>query len=266
MKDVLSTNGASKRNHESVVPSVLRFYTLGSARVECDSLLITPVEWRCTKARELLFYLLNSPGRTKEQIGLALWPDASPRQLRYGLHEVLSQLRHMLKHAEWIVYEHQRYLFNRSFPYWFDVEAFESLVKCAETVQLHAPTSAIQALEQAIDIYKGDFLENSGEWARPWRENLKHKYQAALRLLGHLYFEQGYYQHAANAYHKMVAHDPYQETGHRELMRCYARQGERSQALRHYRELVVWLRHDLGIRPSAETVELAKRLARGEEC
>src|SRR5207249_7728787 len=229
--------------------------------------LLSSSDWTYAKVRELLLYLLCASSRTKEQIGLALWPDASSTQLRNNLHETLRHLRHSLGRSEWIVYEQQRYAFNRKLPYWFDVEAFEALVEEARHLQGYASAQAISTLEEALSLYQGDFLEDliTGDWAIAPRDELRRRYQEALLFLGQMCFTQGRYAQAADAYRKLITHDRYQEVAHRELMRCYVRLGERGQAFRHSQHLTAWLREELGALPALETQALFERLRRGEE-
>jgi two-component SAPR family response regulator len=249
-------------------PERLRIFALGPGRVERGGRALAPSEWTYAKSRELLFYLLGHPSCTKEQIGLALWPEASPSQLRSGFHRTLHHLRRALGGPEWISFENGRYSFNRSLDYWFDVEAFESELAEARRHGAGAPERAIRHLEEAIDLYKGDFLEDlaiEGEWALERQEELRRLYGEALLELGGLLSEEGRYDEAAQAYRKAIAHDELLEAAHRELMRCHARLGERSQALRHYQSLLGSLRDELGSSPAPETAELHRSLLRGED-
>jgi two-component SAPR family response regulator len=248
-------------------PELLRIFALGPGRVERGGHELAPSEWTYAKSRELLFYLLSHPSRTKEQIGLDLWPEVSSSRLRSGFHRTLHHLRRALGRPEWITFEKGRYSFNRSLSYWFDVEVFES--KLAEARRHEAPERAIRHLKEAIDLYKGDFLEGlavaAGEWALERQEELRRLYGEALLDLGGLLLKEGRYPEAAEAYRKAIAHDELLEVAHRELMRCHARLGERSQALRHYQALVELLREDLGSLPAPETAELHRSLLRGED-
>ena len=74
----------------------LHIFALGSARVEKEGLPIDSPDL-LQKPRELIYFLLSHPeGRTKEQIGLALWPEASTAQLRSSFHDTLYRLRRAL--------------------------------------------------------------------------------------------------------------------------------------------------------------------------
>jgi DNA-binding SARP family transcriptional activator len=244
----------------------LRVLALGPARVEKGGRpLDSSPDW-IQKPRELLYYLLSHPeGRTKEQIGLALWPDASTAQLRSSFHDTVFRLRRALGAKEWIVSEKGRYAFDRTLPYSFDVEGFEKHLSEARRLYPEAPEQAIRHLQKVVYLYRGDFLEDSaeGEWATVRQEELSRAYGEALLLLGGLLFAQERHAEAAEAYRKAIAHDELLEEAHRELMRCQAAMGERGRALRHYEELVELLDEQLGTSPAPETRALHKRLREG---
>jgi DNA-binding SARP family transcriptional activator len=247
--------------------SELSLCALGPLHIAHGSQPVDATSWGYARVKELLFYLLDAPARTKEQIGLALWPNADLTQLRNNLHEALYYLRRVLGRSEWIVYEQKHYVFNRQLPYDYDVERFEQSVFQAHQVQATAPEQAITILKLAILLYRGDFLEDLavGDWARERRDELRRSYQQALRLLGKLYAAQNQYVQAAETYHKLIVHDRYQEDAHRELIWCYLHLGERGQALRHYQCLASWMHEELRTRPSAETRALLKYLRRGDD-
>ncbi|NTU63910.1 MAG: hypothetical protein HGB05_11055 [Chloroflexi bacterium] len=125
--------------------------------------------------KELLFYLVSHSSRTKAQIGLALWPDASPKQLRNSLSTTLYHLRRALGSPHWIVFEDDVYRFNRALDYQFDVEVFEANLAQASRLQSHAPDRAITLLQDTLTLYRGDFVEDllDGEWFLLRREELR---------------------------------------------------------------------------------------------
>jgi predicted ATPase/DNA-binding SARP family transcriptional activator len=243
----------------------LRLCALGPARVFANDQALT--SWPYARVKELLFYLAAYPARTKAQIGLALWPDASPKQLRNSLGIALHHLRRTLGHSQWILFEDEVYRFNRALDYEFDVEVFEANLVHAGRLQTQAPERAMALLQAAVDLYQGDFIEDllAGEWFLLPREDLRQKYLNALLDLGRLLFVQGEYARAAGCYRRAIEKDELFEEAHRELMRCYARLGERGQALRHYQTFMQMIRDELGSAPAAESAALYERLKRGEE-
>ena len=246
----------------------LRIFALGPARVEKGGRPLDPSPDWIHKPRELLFYLLSHPkGRTKEQIGLALWPEASSAQLRSSFHDTVFRLRRALGAKEWVSFQKGRYALNRSLNYFFDVEDFEENLSEARRFRSESPEQAIRHLQKAVGLYGGDFLQNSAdsEWAMLRQEELGQAYQEALLLLGGLLFARERHAEAAEAYRKAVALDGLLEEAHRELMRCQAVLGERSWAIRHYEELVELLDEQLGASPAPETRALHERLRSGED-
>jgi two-component SAPR family response regulator len=92
----------------AVREAVVRIFAFGNRRVERDGRPLDSPDWS-QKPRELLYFLLSHPeGRTKEQIGLALWPEASTAQLRSSFHDTLYRLRRALGGKEWISFREGR--------------------------------------------------------------------------------------------------------------------------------------------------------------
>lgn len=246
--------------------ALLRICALGAAQVYCSGTLLTAAAWTYAIPKELLFYLLCHPPRTREQIGIVFWPDASPTQLRTRLHDTLHRLRQALGRPDWVLYTDEHYTFNRTLDYWFDVEVFESQIKLLLHERGTSPgAAALQQLEETLLLYQGDFLEEIGSknWVVQPREVLRSLYLEGLLMLGERRFALEEYEAAAAAYRQAIAHDTYLETAHRELMRCLARHGATHQALRHYRTLVELLREELGVLPAPETTALFETLRRG---
>ncbi len=240
----------------------LRLLGLGPAEVYMDGRLLGAPDWTFAKPKELLYYLVSHRPQTKEQIGLAFWPDASPAQLRVSLRATLYHLRRALEERSWILYEDGYYRFNTSLAYWFDVEAFESCLQAAGKQTTPENEQAIEKLEEAVSLYRGEYLSDLAvsEWATQRREELHGNYLNGLQRLGDLLAGTGSYDRAIAIYSKLLALDNLQEPAHRALMRCYAFNGDRVLALRQYKTLVEVLRDELGIAPSQETTALYRSL------
>ena len=140
-----------------------------------------------------------------------------------------------------------------------DVLAFERLVR----------RGALQDLQQAAEIYRGDLLEGLAvttptfeEWLRAERERLR---ELALEALARLLAHQTKAEEplALETARRLLALDPLQEAVHRTLIRMYARQGRRDAALRQYQSCVETLRRELSIEPEAETRKLYQEVLRG---
>jgi DNA-binding SARP family transcriptional activator len=234
----------------------LRITSLGGGGVLHGEHLVTTVAWPYAKARELLFYLLSYPARSKEQIGLALWPDATPEHLHSSFRVILYHLRRALGDSAWILRDGQRYTFNRSLPYWYDVEAFEAAITEAERQLVLAPDRAQARLEAAQALYRGDFLDGlpAAEWIMERQEHLRRQHAEALVWLGQLYLAHQDPRRARETFLRAVASDPYAEEAHRGVITCHVQLHEYSQAAHYYSQLRQQFERELGIAPAPQTL------------
>lgn len=241
----------------------LRIHALGTAAVYRGRRRLRPSDWTYGVPRQLLFYLLLRGPRTREQIGLDFWPEATTEQLRGRLRTAIYHLRRALGGTEWARYRAGRYDFARDRSYWFDVEAFEKALDRAERPD-EEPVSAARHLRRAVALYRGDLLEGEepGPWAAELRDHLRRRYRRALRTLADLELEAGTVDAAVSLCRQAVACDPLDEEAHRSLARALGLQGDRAGALRQLDELTAILARELGAEPSSETRELRAELAR----
>jgi len=241
--------------------SPLTVRALGTAVVRVADVELTAADWGYAKPRELLFLLVTSVPQTREQLGAALWPDISGKQLGNALHTALRELRRALGDPAWIRYAGGRYSFNRAQPHDCDVDAFESALAAASRAR--PPAAALPDLQRAVAVYGGDFLAGmaTGEWALGRREELRRRFETALLATGRLHAAAGRPEAAVTAFRRAIEHEPLNELAHRELMTCWAELGQTARAMRHYAELVQLLADQIGARPAAETTALYDRLA-----
>lgn len=246
----------------------LRVFALGPVRVYCGDRLLTSADWTYAKARELVLYLLCHPDATREEIAVEFWPDATTEQVRQRFSAALTHARSALgRDVDWVILSGRRYRFNREQPYWFDVDVFEAGLREARRL-LRTGTQDERAtgmLEKAVNLYQNEFAPDvlDGEWHVARREALRYDYLEALLALGRLHAKAGRDEQAITWWKTAIAKDPYLEDARLEVIRAYARLGQRRQALGQYETLKKVLA-ELNVLPSAETTALIERLLRGE--
>jgi predicted ATPase/DNA-binding SARP family transcriptional activator len=255
--------------HVDVKPAVahegLRVLALGPLQVFVGGRLVDTAAWGSARPRELLIYLLmHRDGRTKEQVGLAFWPDASTAQMRNNFHVTLHRLRKALGGTNWVTLSGDRYRIDDSLVEELDVAEFERDVTEARRalVQSRDAGTATARLERALARFRGDFLDGEpvGDWHLEHRDRLQRLYVDALMELGGRYAEDERHAKAAEAFRRVLARDDLHEEALRALMRSLAESGERSQALRVYQRFATKLREELQADPEEETTELTERL------
>jgi two-component SAPR family response regulator len=244
----------------ALAPAGLRVRALGTAIVQVGEVALAAADWGYAKPRELMFLLVSSPPMTKDQIAAALWPDLSRQQLGNALHTALRELRRAVGDPGWVVYANGHYRFDRSRPHECDVTEFEDALLAARRAR--PAEAALPHLQRAIGAYGGDFLDgmSAGEWALVRRDELRRAFESALLAAGRMQTTAGRHQAAVALFRRAVAHEPLNETAHRELMSCWARLGETARAVRHYEELTELLREQVGVPPAEETTALYRRL------
>ena len=249
-----------------VVADTLRVLALGPLQVFVGNEAIDTTVWGSARPRELLVYLLMHPeGRTKEQVGLAFWPEASAAQLRNSFHVTLHRLRKALRNPDWITLTNERYRVDPDVIAEFDVTEFERDVVAARRAVKRKEDGAIGVLDRALACFRGDFLdgEPAGDWHLEHRDRIQRLFVDAVMELGDYQAEEHRYQKAAEAYRRVLARDDLNEDATRALMRCYVKVGDRSQALKLYQRFSDRLRKELDAEPEEETRELFEELKAG---
>jgi DNA-binding SARP family transcriptional activator len=239
---------------------------LGPLQVFVGDRAIQAADWGSARPRELLVYLLMHPeGRTKEQVGVAFWPDASGTQLRNSFHVTLHRLRKALGGAEWVTLANERYRVDPELVAEFDALAFEGDARDAMRALKREDADAVARLERTLARYRGDLLDGEpvGDWYLEHRDALQRVYLDALMLLGARHEKEERHAKAAEAYGRVLARDELHEDALLALLRCEAAQGNRSQALRLYRRFADRLRTELDAEPSVETARFVERLGAG---
>ncbi|HSJ09530.1 MAG TPA: bacterial transcriptional activator domain-containing protein, partial [Longimicrobiales bacterium] len=216
--------------------------------------------WQYARPKELLVHLLGAPrGRTRDEIGSAIWPEATPAQLRNSFHVTMHHLRKALGHADWVVLEEQRYRVAPGISVLFDATEFERSVRHALTLTGDA---RLAALRSALAWYRGHFLEGEsmGVWRDEEQDRLRALYADGALNLGALLEERGETQQAMALYEALVAAEPLLEEAHRRMIAAWSAGGERARALRHYDRLLATL-SQLDLDPEPETEELLARIS-----
>ncbi|HEX6599177.1 MAG TPA: BTAD domain-containing putative transcriptional regulator [Gemmatimonadaceae bacterium] len=241
----------------------IRVLALGPLQVFVGDEPVASSAWSSARPRELLVYLLMHPeGRTKEQVGLAFWPDASTAQVRNNFHVTLHRLRKALGDAECVTLTGDRYQMNAEMLAEFDAREFERDLAAARFAMKRQQEGAVEMLASCLARYRGDFLDGEpvGDWHLEHRDRLQRLYVDSLMELGARYAAAERQEKAAEAYRRVLARDDLHEDALVALMRCHAGLGERSQALRVYQRFADRMRTELDAAPTREATRLFERL------
>jgi DNA-binding SARP family transcriptional activator len=239
--------------------STFQFFVFGPPRLTVDG---ETVSLPPQPAAFCAFLILNRQRRiTREEVQTAFWPDAAPERAQERLRRTLYLLRRALEpHADWIESEGAELAIAPGVPLWIDYEAFEKTLMDAYR---HDPPRR-NPLEEAIALYKDDLLKDIyADWALLEREHARQRFLTALRHLIAVCQQENDWPSVIQYAHRLLENDPFQEVAHRALMTAYVATGDRSAALRQYRQCVQVLQDELGADPLPETTRLYEDIRRG---
>ncbi len=151
--------------------------------------------------------------------------------------------------------------------YELDVERFdEQLEKAHHSIQFDQPQQAHDALEAAINLYRGDLMPDCyDDWILNHRERLRQRYLSAIEQRMDLLESEGNYRRAIGYGERLIREDSLREQPYRSLMRLHALNGDRANALRVYHACASELERELGVEPHPETKALYQRLLKAEQ-
>jgi LuxR family maltose regulon positive regulatory protein len=245
----------------------LRIKTLGSFQAWRGTELITASSWRREKSRQLFQLLLTHRHAPldREQICEYLWPEADPATARRNYKSTLNTLYQVLEpdrepgsDSAFIVREGSTYALRPNADICLDADQFINLVKQADKTG----GENIERLQQAIDLYRGEYLPDMlyEAWTAEERERLAAMYLEAVDRLSELLINSQQYNRAIDLCQKILAQDNCWERAYRHLMIAYHQLGDHGQIGRTYQRCVQTLKDELDVTPSLETTHLYKRL------
>ena len=239
----------------------LEIALLGSLEIKLDGKLIKTDR---RKAIALLAYLaVTGKAHTRDQLAALLWPDYDHTAAFAYLRRTLWELNNVLG-DEWIEANRETVALKQGSAFWLDTEIFQK--------RLAASTDAASALEEAIALYRGDFVSGFyvqdtapfEEWQFQQAEYFRRLFTEALEKLVSMYEQAGIYDKALLHARRWLSLDQLNEFAHRAIMRLHAGLGDRSAAVRQYETCEQVLKKELNIAPQAETTALYKKIIQGD--
>jgi DNA-binding SARP family transcriptional activator/predicted ATPase len=223
-----------------------------------------PLKFRSRKVLALLIYLAVEEGQhQRDKLANLFWPESDQLRGRTTLRNTLTRLRRSLAPAgEFIVTDGSQVGLALDQPFDLDVHTIDA------TVTDLTPTTPLEALQAALALVRGEFLEGFSlpdapdfeTWATGQREWWHRRVETLFAELTRRQLEMGLHAEAVETATRWTRYAPFNEAAHRYLIETYALAGERTKALQAYEACRVLLAEELGIAPSPEIQELAERI------
>jgi DNA-binding SARP family transcriptional activator len=246
----------------------LHIRMLGTFIIASDRVPLTSIDM--PRLQSLLAYLVQHHGVPQSRTRLAslLWPDSTEEQAHTNLRNLLYKLRQALPDSDrYLAVDRHTILWQSDGSWTLDVLDFEQAVARAERAEQEDNRAALRlALEQAIELYRGDLLPDCyDEWILPERDRLSQLFLDVLEWLLCLREQEGDYQGAIRIAQRLQREDPLQEASYRHLMRLYAASGNRAAAVRTYQRCVAVLERELAVEPGPTTRRVYEQLIQSKQ-
>lgn len=222
----------------------------------------SPLDLGSPTTRALLAYLLLNYETVidRRRLAFIFWPRVTESAARRNLRQYLHHLRQVLlpidEKGVLILADGNTLRLNPEIPIWLDVAEFQRLTR---------PEATVEELQQALELYRGDLLEDLyEEWCESPRQQFHQRYLNALERTIDLLQRNGDLEGALQYAHLWVSREPFDEGARRRLILLYALKGDRARAIAEYQSLVRFLEEELGAEPMAETQELFQALLSGD--
>lgn len=232
---------------------------------------------RNAKGQAILRYLVAQAGKreTMDKLMAVLWAEEAPDVARHKMRVAVSALRCALNRGlrcetggGYIQYRGQVYQIHAEARVQTDVDEFVALYQAGQQAQGRASAEdASMSYERACNLYSGPFLVEDmyADWSMLRREQLRKMYVGMCEQLAKGGLASGDYEAVGRWSMAILREDRCDEEAHRLLMRAYAEQGRRSEALRQYQQCQAVLGEELGVQPMPETQKLLYWVLHREE-
>jgi DNA-binding SARP family transcriptional activator len=200
-------------------------------------------------------------GVARETLINMVWPENETSLAGQSLNTLVHKLSLLLSDALGgeppVVHSAGMYRLNHEAGIHIDVTAFQRYATAGDLQRRSGKHACAEAVYlRAVAIYTGDLFVVGNAHAIMERERLRAWYLDVLDYLAGYAAARNNLDGIIRFASLMLTHDPCREDAHRQLMRCYARRGQRSQALRQYRVCEAILQAEFGVTPEEETTEL----------
>ena len=209
------------------------------------------------KAEAILVYLAMRGGMCNRNVLATLfWPENPESQAMTSLRVALSLLHRELK--DYLEVTHDVIGMKPGANVYLDVTDLEGKLECGE-------------VEQALDVYQGDFLQGFHirdclefeDWCRLQQERVNKLVTNGLHAAISQAIETEDFQQGQAFARRLLEIDPLDEQAHRKCMLLYVLDGQRAHAVEQYEKCKDILQAELGVEPSQETQSLYMQILKG---
>ena len=251
---------------------MLKLSFFGSPQIEIND---RTIHFETRKATAMLAYVvLHRKSQSREKLAALFWPECPSDRAFANLRKTLWILKQQFS-ERWLDIQRTSIGVKTDADFSCDVLAFQqhlAIGEAHEHSQSAVCATCLPHIISAITLYKDDFFQGFtladsvafDDWQFFQTDMLREKLLHNLKKLGRHYALQGDFFQALVYTKRWTDIYPPDESAHRELMRVYALNNQRSAALQQYHTCCRILREEFDATPEQQTKELFNAIQSGE--
>lgn len=246
--------------------SIIYIQTLGQFRVSIGGNSIDNSTNQAKKPWSILEYLITFRDRdiTANELIELIWSDDQSANPNGALKTLVFRSRKLLEPLAMppqnlIIQRRGSYAWNPEYQTVVDADQFEELCSRASADDL-SEEEQLLLYQQAIDLYKGDFLPKSSweSWVMPISARYHSLYLQAVHKVIDLLTTSGDWEEIIRLCEKAVQIESFDEGIHYALIYALYNTGKQNLALEHYKNTIDLFYNEFSITPSERLKDLYK--------
>ena len=227
-------------------------YLLGSVYLQTvGGTIIDGPNWADPHLQATFIYLVLNQDHpvTRAELRRQIWPHLPTDEANRQITAVIEKLCHSLSidPPESIIQENNGYKLHDAISIWVDIDEFDKLL--AQAADVSNAKHKMLLLQQAVNLYSGDFLINlpfTKEWIGSWRTHFRQGYFAALQKLSALHEQAGDLESAQKVYLNALTAKPFFLENNQHFRHLFdANNTIPTQTLRQCKRLISLLQNEL---------------------
>ena len=213
----------------------LKILSMGPGYVFLDDYLVD--NWEGNLPRLLLFYAIDRPEASRNQICETFWPKLNIDQAVNVFHVTKRRL-HKAVGMDVLAHGGATYRVDRKIPFYYD--AFEFVEALLEG-RYGEPADPFDLWQRLAKLYRGPYLQGHNDaWIEERRQAYQLAYIEALENIADIWEARESYELALHTLTRAIDADFTCERRHLKLLGLYMRLGRRAEAVAHFRALERW--------------------------